>query len=103
MRATASLGAAELEFHTGDYADASSTEERDKELGRLVVAAKTVQAESLSLVVAAGHGLTVDNVPALLEAAPEIVELNIGHAVVSDAVMIGFEAAVEAFLAVMKP
>jgi len=102
VRATAALGAAELELHTGDYADATTADERDKELGRLVRAAKTVQDESLSLVIAAGHGLTVSNVPALLAAAPEIVELNIGHAVVADAVMVGLGPAVEAFLAVMN-
>ena len=46
------------------------------------------QAHGLGLEVAAGHGLTQDNVPALV-AIPEIVELNIGHAVVADAVFVG--------------
>jgi pyridoxine 5-phosphate synthase len=99
--ATAELGAAELELHTGDYADALEGPARDAELDRLVRAGKTVSEQNLGLVIAAGHGLTVANVPALLRAAPEIVELNIGHAVVSDAVMVGFEPAVAAFLAVM--
>lgn len=102
VRASVEVGATEIELHTGDYADATGDAEREEELSRLSVAARLVREESLPLKVAAGHGLTVSNVPALLEAVPEIFELNIGHAVVSDAVLVGFEAAVRAFLTVME-
>jgi pyridoxine 5-phosphate synthase len=52
----------------------------------------------LGLEIAAGHGLTTKNVPALV-AIPEIVELNIGHAMVADAIFVGLPAAVRAMLA----
>jgi pyridoxine 5-phosphate synthase len=99
--ATAEVGAVEFELHTGDYADAMTEADRQRELRRLQAAARAVEARGLSMGIAAGHGLTVANVPALLAAVPEVTELNIGHAVVSDAVMVGFEAAVRGFLAVM--
>jgi len=83
--------AVQVEFHTGEYAHG-----RAGELARLAEAAR--RAEALGLEVAAGHGLTQDNVPALV-AIPQVAELNIGHAVVSDAVFVGLQAAVRAFQA----
>jgi pyridoxine 5-phosphate synthase len=80
------LGAAQVELHTGEYAH-----ERPGELARLAAGAKRARAAGLE--VAAGHGLTQSNIPALV-AIPEIVELNIGHAVISDAVFVGLAAAV---------
>lgn len=83
------LGARQVELHTGEYAH-----ERLGELARLAAGAKRAHAAGLE--VAAGHGLTQTNVPALV-AIPEIVELNIGHAVISDAVFVGLPAAVRAY------
>ena len=83
------LGARQVELHTGEYAH-----ERAGELARLAAGARRAHAAGLE--VAAGHGLTQRNVPALV-ALPEIVELNIGHAVVSDAVFVGLAAAVRAY------
>jgi pyridoxine 5-phosphate synthase len=83
------LGASQIELHTGEYAHG-----RVGELDRLAEGAR--RANALGLEVAAGHGLTQDNVPALV-AIPEIVELNIGHAVVADAVFAGMGAAVRAY------
>jgi pyridoxine 5-phosphate synthase len=83
------MGAMQIELHTGEYAHG-----RAGELERLAEGAR--RAHGLGLEVAAGHGLTQDNVPALL-AIPEIVELNIGHAVVADAVFVGMGAAVRAY------
>jgi pyridoxine 5-phosphate synthase len=85
------LGATQIELHTGEYAHG-----RAGELERLAAGAS--RAHALGLEVAAGHGLTQDNVPALV-AIPQIVELNIGHAVVADAVFVGMRAAVEAYSA----
>jgi pyridoxine 5-phosphate synthase len=85
------VGAAQIELHTGEYAHG-----REGELARLAAGAK--HARSLGLEVAAGHGLTQDNVPALV-AIPEIVELNIGHAIIADAVFAGLREAVRAYLA----
>lgn len=83
-------GAEQVELHTGEYAHG-----RGGELARLAHAARV--AREAGLEVAAGHGLTQANVPALL-AIPEIVELNIGHALVSDAVFLGIGASVRAYL-----
>jgi pyridoxine 5-phosphate synthase len=85
------IGAQQVELHTGEYAHGG-----EGELVRLAAAAS--RAEALGLEVAAGHGLTQDNVPALV-ALPQIVELNIGHAIVSDAVFLGLRGAVVAYLA----
>jgi pyridoxine 5-phosphate synthase len=83
------VGAAQVELHTGEYALG-----RHGELERLANAAKCARA--LGLDVAAGHGLTRANLPALA-ALPELVEVNIGHAVVSDAIFVGLPGAVHAF------
>ncbi|MGA3121249.1 MAG: pyridoxine 5'-phosphate synthase [Polyangiaceae bacterium] len=83
------LRAAQVELHTGEYAHG-----REGELARLGGAAQ--HAAMLGLEVAAGHGLTVDNLPAIVT-LPHVVELNIGHAVVSDALFVGLPAAVGAY------
>jgi len=80
-----------IELHTGSFADAESDAERDRELGRIRDAA--VYAHGRGLIVNAGHGLTLDNV-AGVAAIREIVELNIGHALIADAVFSGLAAAV---------
>jgi pyridoxine 5-phosphate synthase len=82
-------GASQIELHTGEYAHG-----RQGELARLAAGAE--RAHALGLEVAAGHGLTQDNVPALVE-VPELIELNIGHALVADAVFVGLGAAVRAY------
>ncbi len=93
IEASHALGAQQIELHTGVYCDTRG-EARRAELARLVGAAH--RAAELGLEVAAGHGLTRHN---LLEIAaiPPIVELNIGHAVISDAVFMGLDGAVKAF------
>ncbi|MFG0316540.1 MAG: pyridoxine 5'-phosphate synthase [Planctomycetota bacterium JB042] len=84
-------GAAAVEFHTGRYADATSEEARRSELLALEAAAR--RAIERGLVVHAGHGLTYWNV--LPVAAIEGVDdLNIGHSIVSRAVLVGMERAV---------
>jgi pyridoxine 5-phosphate synthase len=81
-------GAKIVEFHTGAYAHAKK---KGPELRHLVTAARAARREGLA--VAAGHGLTVANVPAIA-AIPEIEELNIGHALVSRALTLGLAKAV---------
>jgi pyridoxine 5-phosphate synthase len=83
------IGVEQIELHTGEYASAKAGE-----LVRLREGAK--QAHGMGLEVAAGHGLTQENVPALMQIV-EIVELNIGHALVSDAVFLGMSGAVKAY------
>jgi pyridoxine 5-phosphate synthase len=83
------LGAAQIELHTGEYAQG-----KEGMLARLAQGAR--DAHALGLEVAAGHGLTRDNVAALV-AIPAISELNIGHALVADAVFVGMREAVRAY------
>ena len=93
IRASKALGVQQIELHTGEYAHAFATATRAAELARLAAGAQA--AHALGLEVAAGHGLTLDNVPALMTVR-EIVELNIGHAVVADAVFMSLAGAVRA-------
>ena len=83
-------GAEVIELHTGSYADAAD-EARGAELARIVDAAAYAAAKGLK--VHAGHGLHLDNV-APVAAIPQIVELNIGHSIIADAVFKGLERAV---------
>jgi len=89
-------GADAIELHTGDYANADLVD-RDSELARLVHAAAEAERLSPKLRIAAGHGLTVQNVGLLVTRVPCVVELNIGHALVGDAVFVGMEESVRAF------
>ncbi|MSR75468.1 MAG: pyridoxine 5'-phosphate synthase [Planctomycetes bacterium] len=84
------LGATHVELHTGRYAHAFGSATAARELERLVVAAQAAQA--CGLVLNAGHGLTVANVGPVA-ALPGLNDLNIGHAIVAQAVFIGLEAA----------
>jgi pyridoxine 5-phosphate synthase len=80
-----------VEFHTGRFCDARLAADRRRELSRIVDACKA--AAKLGIEVAAGHGLNYQNVGAIA-ALPEVEELNIGHAIVARAVLVGFERAV---------
>jgi pyridoxine 5-phosphate synthase len=80
-----------VELHTGRYCEARLAGDRRRELARLVDASKA--AAKLGLKVAAGHGLNYQNVLPVA-AIPEIEELNIGHAIVAHAVLVGMERAV---------
>jgi pyridoxine 5-phosphate synthase len=86
VEASARIGADIVELHTGAYAEGKN------ELGHLREAAKL--AHSLGLEVHAGHGLTFANV-ALIAAIPEVVELNIGHFLIGEAVMMGLKPAIQ--------
>lgn len=97
IEAAAAVGAPVIEIHTGAYADADGSEQA-AEFERIVAAAR--HAHSAGLVVNAGHGLHYDNVAAIA-AIPEIVELNIGHAIVSRAVFDGLAKAVSDMKACM--
>lgn len=92
------LGADIVELHTGAFANAEGAEQRD-ELRRLELAAG--HAHELGLQVNAGHGINYSNI-ALIRTIPHFEELNIGHSIVSRAVIIGLEAAVREMLAAMN-
>lgn len=91
IEAAAQAGAKVIEIHTGHYADAGSPAEQANQLIR-ITRAVTLGA-SLGLRVNAGHGLNYDNVQAVA-ALPDIHELNIGHAIVCQAVISGLPGAV---------
>ena len=108
------LGVPAIEIHTGTYAnaskmtaskktaskeDASREEHREKALNELRKAA--AHAKTIGLAVHAGHGLTYQNVQPVA-AIPEIEELNIGHAIVSNAVFWGMEEAVRRMAQLVK-
>ncbi len=99
VRASHKLDAHAIEIHTGRYAEARSFKERSEELGRIRDAAKA--AAKLGLGVAAGHGLHYDNTIPVARIL-EIVELNIGHAIVARAMLSGMEVAVRDMIAQMR-
>lgn len=90
LDAALAAGAPVVEIHTGAYADAPN-EQRDAELQRIVDAAK--YGHDIGLVINAGHGLHYGNVKSVA-AIPEIVELNIGHSIISRAIFDGLGMAV---------
>ena len=98
IEAAARAGAAVVELHTGAYAHATGGAAAT-ELERLRSGARL--AASLGLEVHAGHGLNYHNVQPVA-AVPEIVELNIGHALIAHAVFVGLPAAVREMKALMK-
>ncbi len=91
LAASARCGASVVELHTGSYADAQDDAARADELARISAAAD--YAAGLGLRVHAGHGLHYDNVQPIAALLP-IVELNIGHAIVAQAVFDGMARAV---------
>lgn len=99
VRASHKCDADRIELHTGRYCDARRGTPRNQELTRIVDAAKT--AAKLGMGVAAGHGLNYDNVEPIARIS-EIDELNIGHAIVARAVLVGFDRAVREMIAVMR-
>ena len=90
IEASRRVGAPVIELHTGAYAEAQGVA-RTREFERLVAGAR--QAAALGLTVNAGHGLHYHNVVPVA-AIPEIVELNIGHAIIARAVFDGLARAV---------
>jgi len=84
-------GAAAIEVHTGQYAEADNTPQQADELARICAEAR--YARGLGLSVHAGHGLHYHNVQPVA-AIPEIEELNIGHAIVAHALFAGWSEAV---------
>ncbi|MEM7054772.1 MAG: pyridoxine 5'-phosphate synthase [Pseudomonadota bacterium] len=95
IEAAQQCGAAVIELHTGDYANADDSKVA---LERIRTAAEF--ADSLDLVVNAGHGLTMQNT-APVAAIDQIVEFNIGHAIVSRAIFVGLGEAVREMKALL--
>ena len=94
------LDAQAVEINTATYADARDGKAREAALRRIVDAARL--GRRLGLAVHAGHGLTYQNVGAIASQS-EIAELNIGHSIVSRAVLVGMERAVREMVEAMRP
>ncbi|MFH1829935.1 MAG: pyridoxine 5'-phosphate synthase [Pseudomonadota bacterium] len=92
VNASVELGVKSVELHTGAYCDAKDNKSRNKQLDRLKNAASL--AKKYGLKVCAGHGINYDNAEEIAEAMPEVVEYNIGHAIVAHAIFVGMERAV---------
>ncbi|MBH2757545.1 pyridoxine 5'-phosphate synthase [Serratia marcescens] len=97
--AAVAVGAPYIEIHTGAYAEAEGELAVQAELRRIAVAA--AYAAEKGLKVNAGHGLTYHNVQPIA-ALPEMHELNIGHAIIGQAVMSGLPAAVADMKVLMR-
>ncbi|NWH08590.1 MAG: pyridoxine 5'-phosphate synthase [Alphaproteobacteria bacterium] len=95
LDAAKALGAQVVELHTGAYCEAAAhgqIQERDAALARIVAAAG--RAAALGLEVHAGHGLSYDTVQPIA-AIGQIVELNIGHFIIGEAIFTGLKPAIE--------
>jgi len=97
--ASRDINADAIEIHTGSYANAKKPAAVKRALDEITRAA--AYAHSLGLTVIAGHGLTYINVRPIVE-IPEIVELNIGHSIISRAAFVGIERAVREMAKLLK-
>lgn len=100
IEASDSLGVHAVELHTGQYADATDAETQTRELDLLLEAGEEVRRRNMLLLM--GHGLTYRNVEPIVE-IPEVYELNIGHSIISRAVLVGLERAVREMKALLTP
>jgi pyridoxine 5-phosphate synthase len=98
LDAALACGAPVVELHTGSYADAEESAV-EAEYQRIVSAAQ--YGDSIGLQVNAGHGLHYENVKPIVR-IPQLVELNIGHSIVAQALFVGLEKAVADMLVLMK-
>jgi pyridoxine 5-phosphate synthase len=100
IQAAARVGCQFVELHTGAFAEHfGKRADRKREVFRLADAA--AQAHALGLQVNAGHGLNYQNVRELFQ-VPHLVELNVGHSIISHALAVGLPAAVREMLEAMK-
>ena len=91
IQAAADIGAPAVELHTGAYADAADAAERRQRLAQIEEGAYF--ASERGLIVNAGHGLNIHNVAPIAKILP-IAELNIGHALIAQALFLGLPAAI---------
>lgn len=92
IQACREVGAPVIELHTGAYADSTDKEQRQQQLARIEEAAH--QASEMGIIVNAGHGLNIHNVTPIAKILA-IHELNIGHALIAQAIFIGLPHAIE--------
>jgi pyridoxine 5-phosphate synthase len=96
MSAARAVGADRVEFYTETYARAWGTADQDKVLKQFVLTAQAAAAVQLG--VNAGHDLNRDNLTQFLRAVPGVLEVSIGHALIADALELGYSATVKDYL-----
>jgi len=96
MAAAKAVGADRIELYTEPYAAAWGTPEQDAQLQRFARAAQA--ALDAGLGVNAGHDLNRDNLAAFVQKVPGVQEVSIGHALISDALELGYAATIKAYL-----
>jgi pyridoxine 5-phosphate synthase len=100
MAAVAGLGADRIELYTEPYARGFGAAEQGAVLGRYGEAARAAQRSGLG--VNAGHDLNLDNLPVFLRSVPKVLEVSIGHALISDALELGLAEAVRRYLEAIR-
>ena len=93
VEASKRVRADSIELNTGPYSAASNVDEKKKHIALLEKAA--IQAHDYGLRVFAGHGLTQENISAIVHTVPWIEEFNIGHHIVSRSIYVGMEQSVK--------
>lgn len=96
MAAAKAVGADRVEFYTESYARAWSGKDKNKSLAAFAQAAEAAQAVNLGI--NAGHDLNRDNLTEFLQAVPGVLEVSIGHALIADALELGYTATVKDYL-----
>lgn len=94
-------GADRVELYTEPYAAAWGKAAQQAQLDRFAAAARAAQAAGLG--VNAGHDLNRDNLPDFVRAVPGVLEVSIGHALVADALELGYTETVRQYLAALAP
>ena len=94
------LGADAVELHTGTFANTSNEEDRIHELKRLQKASELIH--EAGMLVNAGHGLNLDNLPVLVENVPHLADISIGHALISQSIYWGLDNTVKEYLKIMN-
>jgi pyridoxine 5-phosphate synthase len=89
------VGADRIEIYTGPYGGAFEPAAREREFARVVATGKAAAAAGIGL--NAGHDLTLDNLPPLVKALPNLEEVSIGHALTADALVYGMAEAVRMY------
>lgn len=99
IKSSLKVGADYVELHTGEYANAPDINSMNEELEKLT--SMSAAAAKLGLGVSAGHGLNYQNVGPVAKIS-QVEELNIGHSIISRAVLVGMERAVREMLALIQ-
>ena len=100
MPAAKAVGADRIELYTEPYAAAWGSPQQSTQLQRFAAAAQAAMDAGLG--VNAGHDLNRDNLRAFVQTVPGVQEVSIGHALIADALELGYSATVQAYLACLK-